>query len=118
MTEAPRANILYQPVIDNPTGWDTIKNIRPSGWLATAAWTGLGFVGGYILGKPGRGAIATIGAGGCLIGGFFSNFVLSYQRLVGYSENSRELKKYGIQKKELVEVVRKRDIRTREELFK
>jgi hypothetical protein len=54
----------------------------------------------------------------CLIGGLMSNFSLSYQRLVGFQENSRELAKYGIPKRELVQVIRKRDIRSREDLFK
>jgi hypothetical protein len=47
---APRANIRYQPIIDNPTDWEVVKNIRPTGWLLTAAWGVAGGIGGYVFG--------------------------------------------------------------------
>lgn len=46
----PREGIKYQPVLDNPTDWDVVKNIRPTGWLLTAAWGATGGVLGYIFG--------------------------------------------------------------------
>ncbi len=110
--------IRYQPVLDNPTDWDIIKNIRPGALLLTLAWTAAGGVAGYAYGKPFRHVGMWAGAGACLVGGLMSNFVRSQARLLGYIQNDKELEKYGIQKKQLVEVIRKRDIRPREELFK
>lgn len=61
-------------------------------------------------------AIAAAGVSG--LASFLIAHRVSYQRLKGYRENESELDKYGIEKKKLVAVVKKRPVLPREELVK
>mmetsp|Transcript_2156 Transcript_2156/g.3784 ORF Transcript_2156/g.3784 Transcript_2156/m.3784 type:complete len:97 (+) Transcript_2156:103-393(+) len=85
------------PVVnDDPSVDDCIKSMRIRDWLVGGAVTGSAWCYGYVTGKPVRGATATTAAA---IGLTFVSFMILQDtkgRLMGYRENDREVKLYGV----------------------
>lgn len=107
----------YQEVIPNPTFMDTVRHMRRDELVLTAAWTTLSFVAGYVVGKPIRVRMGMMAAMMSGMGGLVLCHRLSMQRLLGLRENTIELEKNGMEKKELVKVVKKRIVLPKEELL-
>ncbi|KAL0489421.1 ABC transporter A family member [Acrasis kona] len=102
--------ITNQPITVYPTYTDVLKNLRAEEVGATLAWTALSGVVGFAQGFPFRKDVALCGAAFSLLMGGSIISSRTYQRLGGYRENSRELKKNGIPERRLVEIVRKRTL--------
>jgi hypothetical protein len=62
------------------------------------------------IGYPRRGLLSLVAATVSGVGAFMMCQQDAFLRLKGYRENSRELDMYGIQKKELVRIIKKRPI--------
>lgn len=112
----PRSAVKYQEVLPNPTFGDTVTNMRPGEVGLASLWTVVGFATGYITGKPVRIQTGIFGAILCGVGGFIACHRVTFQRLKGFRENDRELAMYGIPKKKLVKVVRRRAVLSKEEI--
>jgi hypothetical protein len=91
----PRQAPPYAPVKPSPTIDDCIRSLRLSDYCQWAGSTIASWGYGFIVGKPARFAIAGMMAG---IGFTFGSMVVLQNtrgRLMGYRENSREVKRFG-----------------------
>jgi hypothetical protein len=105
-----KRNQRFQAVKENPDFYDCTVSIRPMHVLYATVWTGLSAAGGWCLGYPRRGLLSLVAATVSGVGAFMMCQQDAFLRLKGYRENSRELDMYGIQKKELVRIIKKRPI--------
>eukprot|EP00543_Licmophora_paradoxa_P002195 CAMPEP_0202445966 /NCGR_PEP_ID=MMETSP1360-20130828/4651_1 /ASSEMBLY_ACC=CAM_ASM_000848 /TAXON_ID=515479 /ORGANISM="Licmophora paradoxa, Strain CCMP2313" /LENGTH=133 /DNA_ID=CAMNT_0049062379 /DNA_START=102 /DNA_END=503 /DNA_ORIENTATION=- len=84
------------PVINpSPDVDECIKSMRYRDYFMVASITGASWCYGYVFGKPVRRPTASTAAA---LGLTFASFLIiqdTRNRLMGYQENSRELKKYG-----------------------
>jgi hypothetical protein len=116
--EMSKVGQKYQTVIENPTLTQIITNIRPSSILYSAGFVTLAGLGGFYFGKHIRPQNMML----MLSFQAFSSFIIcaqsSFKRLKGYSPNEVELKRYGIEKKEIVAIIQKRKYLSQEEMLK
>jgi hypothetical protein len=116
--EVSKVGQKYQAVFENPTISQVITNIRPSSILYSAGFVTFAGLVGYGFGKQIRPQTMMALASFQVFGSFFICLKSSYQRLKGYSPNDAELKKYGIEKKEIVEIIQKRKYLSQDEILK
>mmetsp|Transcript_19412 Transcript_19412/g.27440 ORF Transcript_19412/g.27440 Transcript_19412/m.27440 type:complete len:128 (+) Transcript_19412:94-477(+) len=88
----------YPIVNDDPELDDCIKSMRRGDYFNVGAITSASWAYGYIFGKPARMATASTAAA---LGFTFASFLIiqdTRSRLLGYSPNETEQKKFGIQR--------------------
>ena len=91
----------YPIVNPSPEVDDCIKSMRIRDWAVLAGVTTGSWAYGFLTGKPVRGPAAATAAS---IGFTFGTFVILQDtrgRLMGYKENAREVKKYGLAKEQI-----------------
>jgi hypothetical protein len=97
MTNVKHPNpIKYAPVKPNPTVEDCFRSMRASDFFQWTGVTAASWGYGFICGRPARFAMAGLMAG---IGFTFGSMVVIQNtrgRLMGFRENEREQKKYGV----------------------
>ena len=92
----PYSDPKYPIVNPSPDVDDCIKSMRMRDWFVLAGATSGSWGYGYLTGKPVR---ATAAATAASIGFTFGSFVVLQDtrgRLMGYKENSKEVKKFGL----------------------
>lgn len=85
------------PIIKpDPTVDDVVKSLRTSDYLfVSGVMTGT-YAYGFLLGKPVRGPTAVMCASAGFTFAMFHTMQTVRSRLLGYRENDREVKKYGL----------------------
>eukprot|EP01080_Neovahlkampfia_damariscottae_P011338 gene11338-4506_t len=116
--EASKAGQKYQTVIENPTFPQIVSNIRASSVMYSLLFVGVAAGFGWRMGKLVRPQTMAAAVVLQTTGSFAICCQSSFQRLKGYSPNDVELKKYGITKKEIVEIRQKRKILSTDEMLK
>eukprot|EP00565_Helicotheca_tamesis_P007441 CAMPEP_0185729188 /NCGR_PEP_ID=MMETSP1171-20130828/4530_1 /TAXON_ID=374046 /ORGANISM="Helicotheca tamensis, Strain CCMP826" /LENGTH=130 /DNA_ID=CAMNT_0028397971 /DNA_START=45 /DNA_END=437 /DNA_ORIENTATION=- len=85
------------PVVNNdPSVDDCVKSLRTRDYAVLAGLTASSWGYGYVVGKPVRSATASTAAA---IGFTFASLVVlqdARSRLMGYKENEKEVKTYGV----------------------
>ncbi len=96
----PYSDPKFPVVNPSPSVDDCVKSLRFRDWLV-AGGLGAGSWGyGYVFGKPARMATASTAFA---IGLTFAGFVVlqdTRARLMGYKENAKEVKRYGLYKEQ------------------
>lgn len=100
----------FQVVKQSPTFGDVVDNIPLKYWATSFAFTTGGFAIGWLSGKHWRVPSGLAAAYIVATGTFAFMFQDSMGKLRGYKENDQELKKHGMEKKQIVEILRKRKI--------
>jgi hypothetical protein len=91
----------YPVVNSSPEVDDCFKSIRIRDWAVLAGVTTGSWAFGFLTGKPVRGPAAATAAS---IGFTFGTFVILQDtrgRLMGYKENTAEVKRYGLAKEQI-----------------
>jgi hypothetical protein len=85
------------PIIKtDPSVDDVINSLRTSDYLFVSGTVGGTWAYGYLLGKPVRGPTAVMCASAGFTFGMFYTMQTVRSRLLGYRENSKEVKKWGM----------------------
>ena len=80
----------------DPTVDDVIKSLRTSDYMFIGGSMAGCYAYGFILGKPVRGPTAVMCASAGFTFGMFYTMQTIRSRLLGYRENDKEVKKWGI----------------------
>jgi hypothetical protein len=80
----------------DPSVDDVIKSLRFSDYMFVSGAVAGTWVYGYLLGKPIRGPTAVMCASAGFTFGMFHTMQTVRSRLLGYRENSKEVKKWGL----------------------
>ena len=86
----------YPIVKADPTVDDVIKGMRSSDYLFFSSVVAGTYAYGFLLGKPVRGPTAVMCASAGFTFAMFHTMQTVRSRLLGYRENDREVKKYGL----------------------
>ena len=86
----------YPIVKADPNVDDVIKSLRASDYLFVSGTVAATWAYGYLLGKPVRGPTAVMCASAGFTFGMFYTMQNVRGRLLGYRENSKEVKKWGV----------------------
>lgn len=105
-----RKSQIYPVAIENPTFSDVFTNIPLKSWAMSTIPNAACFSVGWLVGKHWRFPTAVFLCSLSVFGTVTTMWTSSFSRLKGYHKNDEELKKYGITKKEVVQIVRKRKI--------
>mgnify|MGYP006093807979 CR=1 FL=1 len=85
------------PIIKpDPTVDDVIKGLRTSDYLFVSGVMAGTYAYGFLLGKPVRGPTAVMCASAGFTFGMFHTMQTVRSRFLGYRENDREVKKFGL----------------------
>ena len=86
----------YPIVKPDPSVDDVVKGMRFSDYMFVSGVMAATYAYGFILGKPVRGPTAVMCASAGFTFGMFHTMQTVRSRFLGYRENSREVKKYGL----------------------
>ena len=86
----------YPIVKADPTVDDVVKGMRASDYLFFGGVTAATYGYGFLLGKPVRGPTAVMCASAGFTFAMFHTMQTVRSRFLGYRENAREVKKYGL----------------------
>lgn len=100
ITVMPYSDPKYPVVTPSPSVDDCVKSMRWKDYFVLTSVPSATWMYGYLLGKPVRFPTASTAAA---IGFTFATFVVlqdTRARLMGYKENAKEVKKYGLYHKQ------------------